>query len=78
MFYTILIVAAIILAIGWIAYGIWWYRNCRIEKNQPKPRSERLVQSRKSFEEYMLKMKEFEEKKTEERERQKNMNTKGE
>lgn len=78
MFYTILIVAAIIMVIAWMAYGIWWYRNYRIEKNQPKPRSERLVQSRKSFEEYMLKMKEFEEKRAEEREHQKNMNTKGE
>jgi len=76
--YKLIIIGAIIVAIGWIAYGIWWYRNYHIERNQPKPRSERLVQSRKSFEEYMLKMKEFEEKKAEERERQKNMNTKGE
>jgi len=76
--YKLIIIGAIIVAIGWIAYGIWRFKIYREEKNQPKPKSERLVQSRKSFEEYMLKMKEFEEKKAEERESQKNMNTKGE
>ncbi|MHC4159570.1 MAG: hypothetical protein ACYSSO_10890 [Planctomycetota bacterium] len=78
MFYTILIVAAIIVAIAWIAYGIWKFKIYREEKSQPKLRSERLVQSRKSFEEYMEKMKEFEEKRAERRKGQKNMNTKGE
>ena len=67
MFYTILIVTAIIVAIAWVIYGIWRFKIYREEENQPKPRSERLVQSRKSFEEYMLKMKEFEEKRAEER-----------
>lgn len=76
--YKLIIIGAIIVAIGWIAYGIWRFKIYREEKNQPKPRSERLVQSRKSFEEYMERMKEFEEKRAEKRERQKNMNTKGE
>lgn len=76
--YKLIIIGAIIVAIGWIAYGIWRFKIYREEKNQPKPKSERLVQSRKSFEDYMLKMKEFEEKKAEERERQKNVNMKGE
>ncbi|UCF00235.1 MAG: hypothetical protein JSV82_03960 [Planctomycetota bacterium] len=78
MFYMILIVIAIIVAIGWIAYGIWSYRVYREEKNKPRPKSERLVQSRKSFEEYMERMKEFEEKRALERKGKENKNVKGE
>ncbi|MEE9370013.1 MAG: hypothetical protein V3W45_00960 [Sedimentisphaerales bacterium] len=76
--YKLIIIGAIIVAIGWIAYGIWRFKIYREEKNQPKPRSERLVQSRKSFEDYMLKMKEFEKKKPYERKENENTNTKGE
>lgn len=71
--YKVLIVAAIIVAMGWIAYGVWRIKIYYKEKNQPKPRSERLEKSRKSFEEYMEKMKEFEKKRPYERKSQNSM-----
>ncbi len=71
--YKLIIIGALIVAIGWIAYGIWWYKVSREEKSQPKPRSEQLQKARKSFQEYVEKMKEFEKKKPYERKGQDNM-----
>lgn len=71
--YKLIIIGAIIVAIGWIAYGIWWFKIYREEKNQPTPRSERLEKARKSFQEYVEKMKEFEKKRPYERKNQNSM-----
>jgi hypothetical protein len=71
--YKLIIIGAVIVAIGWIAYGIWWFKTSREEKNQPTPRSERLLKARQSFQEYAEKMKEFGEKKPYERKGQNNM-----
>jgi len=71
--YKLIIIGAIIVAIGWIAYGIWWFKAYREEKNQPKPRSEQLLKARKSFQDYAEKMKEFEKKKPYERKGQNSM-----
>jgi uncharacterized membrane-anchored protein YhcB (DUF1043 family) len=67
--YKILIGAAIIVVIGWIAYGIWWYRVLQEEKKQPNKKTEHLEKVKKSFEEYTKKMAEFKLKPHERKER---------
>jgi hypothetical protein len=42
MFWPVMIVATVLVAVGWIAYGIYDYKMRQEEKKQPKPRSERL------------------------------------
>ena len=56
MFKIVIIVAIVILAMGWIAYGIWRFRTHLSEKDKPRPTTERLQEARKSFEEYTKKM----------------------
>ena len=57
----ILITAAVILAMGWIAYGIWELRVRREEKRnpQPKPTTEHLKKVRKSFADYTKQMENY-------------------
>ena len=57
--YTMVIVGAIIVAGGWIAYGIWRYKTYQEEKNEPERKTEHLDKVRKSFEEYTKKMGEY-------------------
>jgi hypothetical protein len=59
MAYTILLIAAIIVGIGWVAYGIWDYRERKREKEEPEQSTEHLQKVKKSFEEYTKKMKEY-------------------
>jgi len=54
--FKILIPAAIIVAIGWIAYGIWRIKTYRDEKNKPKGTTEHLQKVKKSFDDYAKKM----------------------
>lgn len=54
------IVGAIIVAGGWIAYGIWRYKTYLREKNEPERKTEHLEKVKRSFEEYTKKMKEYE------------------
>jgi len=60
MFKIIWIAVAIIVAIGWIAYGVWRLRERSEEKKRPKPTTEHLKQVRKSFDDYIQKMEKYE------------------
>jgi H+/gluconate symporter-like permease len=57
--YKILIAGAIIVALGWAAYGIWWYKVLQEEKKEPEKKTEHLDKVKKSFEEYTKKMAEY-------------------
>jgi uncharacterized membrane-anchored protein YhcB (DUF1043 family) len=59
MFRTIWIIAAVILAVAWIIYGVWRIIDHLREKSRPKQRSKRLQQVKKSFEEYAKKMEDY-------------------
>jgi hypothetical protein len=54
-----MIVAVVLLALGWIAYGIYEYRERKLEKERPKERSERYKQATNSMTEYAKKLAEF-------------------
>lgn len=69
--YKVLIFAAIIVAGGWIAYGIWRYKIYLEEKREPERKTEHLEKVKKSFEEYTKKMEQYK-RKPYERERDKN------
>jgi len=55
-----MIVGIVVLAIGWIAYGIWIHKVRQEEKNQPKPVSHRLQKTRSEVVDWAQKMKDFE------------------
>ncbi len=57
--YKILIALIIVVIVGWIAYGIWWYRVMQEEKKQPNKKTEHLEKVKKSFEDYAKKMAEY-------------------
>jgi hypothetical protein len=58
--YKILIAGVIIVIVGWIAYGIWWYKKVYLEeKKEPGKKTEHLEKVKKSFEEYTKKMAEY-------------------
>lgn len=59
MFKIVMITAVIIVALGWIAYGVWRVVTSYTEKKKPKQSSERLQQARKSMEDYAKKMKDY-------------------
>ena len=59
MFKIVMIIAVIIMAIAWIAYGVWRYRMYLSEKGGVKPTTEHLEKIRNSFEEYTKKLKNF-------------------
>ena len=59
MFKTIMIIAATIVALGWIAYGIWALKIRADEKNKPRKPSERLQDARRDVADYARKVKEF-------------------
>ncbi len=59
MFKIVMITVAIIVAAGWIAYGVWRVVTSYTEKKKPKQRSERLQQAKKSMDDYAKKMKDY-------------------
>jgi len=59
MFKTIWITAAVILAVGWIIYGVWRIIDYFQEKKRPKPTTKHLQQIKKSFDEYAKKMEDY-------------------
>jgi len=59
LFWKIMIAAAALVAIGWIAYGIWEWRERKLEKEQPKVRSEKYQQASNSVADYSKKLAEF-------------------
>lgn len=59
MFRIIWITAAVILAAGWIIYGVWRIIDYFQEKKRPKPTTKHLQQIKKSFDEYAKKMEDY-------------------
>lgn len=61
MYKIIMIVGTIMVVGGWIAYGVWRYKISLDEKKNPtpKPRSEHLEKTQKSFDDYAKKMAEY-------------------
>ena len=62
MFKIIMITAVIILAMGWIAYGIWRYKTYVDEKNNPEETTEHLKKVKSGFAEYTKKLANFKKK----------------
>ena len=58
-FWIMIISAAVLVGLGWIAYAIWEYRERKIEESQPKVRSEKLTQTQNQMAEYAKKLAEF-------------------
>jgi FtsZ-interacting cell division protein ZipA len=56
---TIMIVGLIVVAVGWIIYGIWDYKMRQVEKSQPKPRSERLKKTQSEVSDWAKQMAAF-------------------
>jgi len=59
MYKTVMITAAIILALGWTAYGIWRIVDHFQEKKRPVSTTKHLQKVKKSFEEYAKKMQNY-------------------
>ncbi len=57
--YMILLAVAILVALGWIGYGIWWYKVLQEEKKHPNKKTEHLEKVKKSFAEYAKKVGEY-------------------
>lgn len=65
MFKVLTITLAIIIAVGWIAYGVWTIRARSKEKNKPaesteaREASKRLQEARSQVEDYARKLADF-------------------
>jgi hypothetical protein len=55
----LIIGGAAVVALGWIGYGIWEWRQRKLEKQRPRVRSERYQQATNSVAEYAKKLAEF-------------------
>ncbi len=62
MFKFVIIPLAIIVALGWAAYGIYTIVMRRQEKEQPRQKSERLEKAQDSLAKYASKMAEYKKK----------------
>lgn len=59
LFWTLIIIGAVLVGLGWIAYGIYDYRQRKLEKQRPRERSERYKQATDSVADYAKKLAEF-------------------
>ena len=59
MFKIVMIIAVVILAVAWIAYGIYEMKMRAEEKKQPKQVSKRLQQTRSELADWAQKMADF-------------------
>lgn len=59
MFKIVILIAVIVLAIGWIVYGVFEYKLRQEEKKHPRKPSERLQKTRSEVVEWAKKMSEF-------------------
>lgn len=59
MFWPIMITATVLVALGWIIYGIFEYKARQEEKKRPKVRSERLQKTQSELSDWAKKMAEF-------------------
>lgn len=67
--YTWILILVAIVALGWAGYGIWLYKVRQEEKKEPNKKTKHLENVKKSFEDYAKKMKEYELKKNERKEK---------
>ncbi len=61
MFWKIIIIGAVIVAVGWLGYFIYWLLVLRQDEKKPH-KSERLSQANDSMSDYAKKMANFEKK----------------
>jgi len=59
MFKTVMITAAVILVLGWTAYGIWRIIDHFQEKKRPKATTKHLQEVKGSFDEYTKKLENY-------------------
>jgi predicted negative regulator of RcsB-dependent stress response len=59
LFWALLIAGAAAVVVGWIGYGIWEWRERKLEKEQPKQRSEKYQQATSAVSDYAKKLAEF-------------------
>lgn len=59
LFWILIIAGAVVVGFGWLAYAIWEWRERKLEKEQPKVRSERYEQATDSVADYAKKLAEF-------------------
>jgi len=59
LFWTIIIISAAVVGLGWIVYLVWDWRQNKLEKQMPKHRSERYKQATSSVADYAKKLAEF-------------------
>ncbi len=59
LFWIIIIVSAALVGLGWLVYGIWNWRQNKLEEQMPKQRSERYKQATSSVADYAKKLAEF-------------------
>ena len=59
LFWILIIVGAAVVGLGWIGYGIWVWRERKLEKTMPKERSERFVQTQSAVTDYAKKLAEY-------------------
>jgi hypothetical protein len=59
MYKIFMIVGAVVVGAGWIAYAIWDYKMRQEEKKQPKKRSARLQKTQGEMADWAKKMAEF-------------------
>jgi len=62
LFWKMMITAACLLVVGWIAYGIWELRERKIEKQQGKQRSVKLEKADDSMSDFEKQMADFQKK----------------
>lgn len=60
MYKIVMITAATIVGIGWIAYGVWRIREHLEEKKKGKPTTKHLQEVKNSFDDYVKKLEKFE------------------
>jgi hypothetical protein len=59
LFWKLIIAAAVLVGLSWIAYAIYEFRERKLEKQRPKERSERYQQATSSVADYAKKLAEF-------------------
>jgi hypothetical protein len=57
--YIWVFIGAIIVALGWVVYGIWRYKIYKEEKKEPEKKTEHLDKVKKSFEDYTKRVAEY-------------------
>lgn len=60
MYKIVMITSAVIVGIGWIAYGFWRIAEHFQERKRPKPTTKHLQHVKKSFDEYIKKVEKYE------------------